>query len=162
MRGRAAHKSSFSRMALLVFVAIAASAAPVAMGVVTPTAGGAQSAAAAQNSTEATTAFEVTSMRLFDPNTGSGGPGLFSCGFTPKVEGTRFAIIASPYGLIWTAYAKPPNSDCRLADLLLTGGPEWVKSDLYEIEGTLAKGQSTYTPDFANRVQIMLQTLLAD
>jgi uncharacterized protein (TIGR03435 family) len=131
---------------------------------------GSRSAALPQNA-PAKLAFEAASVRLFDPSAGPGRQGMFMnfgppCGFTGlQLEAGRIAITAYTYTLISIAYGKP-GSNCQTPDLL-TGGPEWVRTDRYDVEATIPAGSPTYTlSQFAGRdapaVQTMLQTLLAD
>jgi uncharacterized protein (TIGR03435 family) len=87
------------------------------------------------------------------------------CGFIGmQVESKRMAITAYPYTLIQMAYGEK-GSNCRVPELL-TGGPEWVRADLYNIQADLPEGTPTYMPaQLAQRdapqLQLMLQTLLA-
>ncbi len=167
MRKRVAQKLSLNRI-LLAFSAIVALAGPIAMGVVTATAGGAQSTTTTQNSTEARPAFETASVRLV-ANAGpcramlwSWNPCLFA---VRQFDHARFAIIAPLYTLISIAYGKP-GSDCHLTDFLI-GGPEWIRLEQYDIEATMPEGFPDYTLiQFTNgdapALQMMLQTLLAD
>jgi len=170
MRNRVVHKLSLNRTVLPAFAAIAALAGPIAMGIVTATAGGAQSTTTTQNSTEVRTAFEAVSLRLVDSNAGPARAMIW--GWNPcllfnarPIDHTHIAIGAPLYALISIAYGKP-GSDCRLTDFLI-GGPEWIKSDQYDIEATMPEGSPDYTHiQFTNgnapALQMMLQTLLAD
>jgi uncharacterized protein (TIGR03435 family) len=88
------------------------------------------------------------------------------CGFIGvQVEAKRMAITAYPYTLIQMAYGAK-GSNCRVPELL-TGGPDWMRADLYNVQADLPEGTPTYSPmQLAQRdapqLQLMLQTLLAD
>jgi uncharacterized protein (TIGR03435 family) len=115
-------------------------------------------------------AFAAASVKLAGPGA-RGVRGLAMdmgapCGFVGmQVEPKRMAVTAYPYTLIQMAYGQK-GSNCRVPELL-TGGPEWVRADLYTIQADLPEGTPTYMPmQLAQRdapqLQIMLQTLLAE
>src|SRR5262245_5784418 len=149
MRNRVAHELSFSRTGLLAFAATVALASSLSVGVVNATSGRSQAANPPQNSTEARAAFESASVTLVDPKAGPGIP-LSNlpppCGSLSKlrIDGTRFAITASPWVLITIAYGKQ-GSECRRMADLFTGGPEWIRSDQYDIEATMPEGSPKYS-----------------
>jgi uncharacterized protein (TIGR03435 family) len=167
MKDRIEFKSGFKTKVLTTLACIMGLAVPIAISAaggkgVTPT------TAAAQNTAKA---FEVASVKLFVQGQSQARPGMFMnfgppCGFTGlQLEPNRIAFTAFTYTIISIAYGKP-GSNCRTPDLL-TGGPEWVKSDRYDIEATIPAGTATYTlGNFAQReapeIQMMLRTLLAD
>jgi uncharacterized protein (TIGR03435 family) len=69
------------------------------------------------------------------------------------------------FRLIALAYAK----SCRAADevALITGAPEWIRSEAFDIQATLPAGSPVYTPQQlsygdAPKLQMMLQNMLAD
>ncbi len=65
------------------------------------------------------------------------------------LDGTRFASSRNPLrGLIFSAYGVPYWR--------LSGGPDWLDSDAYDIAGTFPGN----TPQ--DQVKLMLQTLFAD
>lgn len=155
MKDRIEPRLNFKRIALLSFAFAMALAGPIR-------------AASPQDTAKA---FEVASVKLFVQGQSQPRPGMFMnfgppCGFTGlQLEPNRIAFTAFTYTIISIAYGKP-GSNCRTADLL-TGGPEWVRSDRYDIEATLPAGTPTYTlSNFAQRdapeIQMMLRTLLAD
>jgi uncharacterized protein (TIGR03435 family) len=149
-----------SRLAVAVVVMVAITAAFTLQALPAPTA---QAGAVKK--------FDVASVKLFVQGQSQPRPGMFMnfgppCGFTGlQLEPNRIAFTAFTYTIISIAYGKP-GSNCRTADLL-TGGPEWVRSDRYDIEATIPAGTPTYTlSNFAQRdaadIQLMLRTLLAE
>jgi uncharacterized protein (TIGR03435 family) len=98
------------------------------------------------------------------PGGGSGGPSPFPCTpMTLQVTPGRFiATRATVQGLVGLAYGNP----CAPPDVL-SGGPEWIKSDRYDIQALIPAGSPVYTrQEFvegkAPKLQMMLQNLLAD
>ena len=135
---------------------------------------------AVQGSTGPREAFEVVSVRptvyLPGGGRGAGGGGLATlraagdpCGGANSMfeidprrvvvnDMTVHALVAAAYGL-----------DCRIfvgADFLV-GGPEWTRSDGFDIQALIPAGTPSYTEQqffagSAPHVQRMLQTLLTD
>ena len=150
-----------------------------------------QTTAAAQKPAEARVAFDVISIRPSAPLQiiGRGGPpdGVpgasvvppeieqnmarrSACGGVPsalEVNPGRLAITsATVYRLIVLAYGL---KDCPLAIQvgLVSGGPDWVKSDRFDIQATIPEGSAVYTREQLNngeasKLQLMIQDLLAD
>jgi len=121
-------------------------------------------------------AFEVASIRMH-PGTGGGGRGnaVLPSGFPPACGGSpptidpeRFAVTnATLYRLITMAYGK----FCGALEVsefeILSGGPEWIRSDKFDIEAVIPKGSPTYTRQQlsvgdAPKLQMMLQNLLEE
>jgi uncharacterized protein (TIGR03435 family) len=74
-------------------------------------------------------------------------------------NGTVYRLIVLGYGL----------KDCILSLQmgLISGGPEWVRTDRFDIAGTIPEGSPVYTwaqlnNGEATRLQLMIQTLLAE
>ena len=133
--------------------------------------GGASNSSAAK-------AFEVASVRPSPPRTADQGPerrvggagvarnrvGGSAC-TSPRffqVTPSRFvATNATLYGLIAAAY------NVRCVSDLLSGGPEWAKSDQYDVRAIIPPGNPNYTTREFNghrapELQAMLKNLLAD
>lgn len=124
--------------------------------------------------TESQEVFEVASIRPKNSPAGGGGRGGAggappACGGSPAtIDPGRFVITnATLYRLITMAYGK----DCASAEVsefeLLSGGPEWIRSDKFDIEAVIPKGSSSYTRQQlsignAPKLQMMIQTLLVD
>jgi uncharacterized protein (TIGR03435 family) len=77
-----------------------------------------------------------------------------------EIDPRRFAVrSATLHGLITSAYGK----DC----LLVSGGPDWIASDRYDIDALNPEGSGSYSVEqFRNgeapKLQSMLRTLLAE
>jgi uncharacterized protein (TIGR03435 family) len=134
----------------------------------------------AQNPPEEQAAFEVTSVKPIAPGQG-GAPGPRGGGGDPgggpappgtcmgrvQFDPGRFAFRnATLYSMIVWAY--DPNM-CNLvnSEQRITGGPAWIKSDRFDVEGVIPSGASTFTntmlPLFRPpKLQAMLRSLLAD
>jgi uncharacterized protein (TIGR03435 family) len=98
------------------------------------------------------------------PGPGPGGPSPFPCPLmTIQVTPGRFiATRATVQGLIGLAYGSP----CAPPDVL-SGGPEWIKVDRYDVQALIPAGSPVYTrQEFvegrAPKLQMMLQNLLAE
>jgi uncharacterized protein (TIGR03435 family) len=91
-----------------------------------------------------------------------GGPGS-----ELSVDAGRFALTgATVYRLIVLAYGL---KDCPLSLQmgLISGGPEWIKFERFDIEGKIPEGSPVYTRQQLNngeapKLQMMIQALLAD
>jgi uncharacterized protein (TIGR03435 family) len=116
--------------------------------------------------------FEVVSIRRSVPLTGGNRGGadpagpLPPCVNSPRVFPQRFTL---PRGTIYHLIALAYGQVCPLdVDLdLIAGGPEWIKSDRFDIQALMPEGSPAYTQSDLTRgnapkLQMMLQTLLAD
>jgi uncharacterized protein (TIGR03435 family) len=141
-----------------------------------------------QNAAEERVTFEVASIRPSAPRQLPGGrgaaggapaegvlpPGLdqarsraMACRGTVQVDPGRFVITnTTVYRLIVTAYGL---KNCALVMQLglISGGPEWVKSDQFDVVAKIPEGSPVYTRQQlidgdAPRLQLMIQTLLAE
>jgi uncharacterized protein (TIGR03435 family) len=121
-----------------------------------------------QNATEKPEVFDVASVKPVAANAGPGRPGMFmnfgaGCAFGGlQIDPRRFVITATLQMLVALAH----DGNCRVPDLI-SGGPDWVTSDRFDIEAVMPEGFPTYTPvQFSNgnapRLQAMVRTLLAD
>jgi bla regulator protein blaR1 len=90
----------------------------------------------------------------------SGPPAVTSCSNRPQVFPGRLLVSnATLYGLITLAYGKP----C----LLVSGGPQWTRSDTFEIQAVIPEGSPYYTTlqlqnSNAPGLQAMTQVMLED
>ena len=85
-------------------------------------------------------AFEVATVKPHDPNSGV----VSGTSLTP----VRYAGVGSLRSLIQTAY--------EVQDYQVSGGPAWVNTDLYEVDGRAA------SPTARNQMMLMLKALLAE
>jgi uncharacterized protein (TIGR03435 family) len=128
--------------------------------------------------------FEVVSLRPSGTGgaggrgeTGSGVSVLNGCAATQsQLDPRRFAANGvTVYTLLTWAYSgnfSPLGGCFDLAPLnLITGGPDWIKFELWDLEAVLPRGVSTYTFDVANwmrrsdkapELQKMIANLLRD
>jgi uncharacterized protein (TIGR03435 family) len=109
---------------------------------------------------------------------GGGVPGRCA-GRTPQIDPSRFAASSMGiYNLTAFAYGISAGSSADLTSrcmnaagrLLLSGGPDWIDNDTFDIEATIPDGAPTFTPRvFSNsftineattRLQKMLQSML--
>lgn len=116
-------------------------------------------------------AFEVVSVKPMGAapgealaNFGSGCDGSF-----PRVESARFTVTTTVYALITWAYGFNRNGGCSFATNgnLIIGGPGWVRSERFEIQGVLPANAPAYSlTQFLDgetpRLESMLRTMLAD
>lgn len=127
----------------------------------------------------ASVAFDVVSIRRSAPLTGGGGRGggrgggeesagpLPPCvNGNPQVLPGRFIFPdGTLFRLIGLAYAK--NCPAALSLGFISGGPEWIKLDRFDIQALMPEGSPLYTPQQLARgeapvLQTMIQTLMAD
>lgn len=134
-------------------------------------AGGFALLASAQQTPSPPAAFEVVSIKpvsTVTAGTGARGAALGATTTLPatcsrtgrRVSPGQFRVAsASVYGLIVMAY----NKNC----LLISGGPQWTRSDTYEVVATLPTGSPFYGSrqlenGNAPKLQEMIRTLLAE
>jgi bla regulator protein BlaR1 len=164
MTNRASRELSSGRKLLLAIAGLAAVMVPVMIGVLNAPQIRAQSQAAALP------AFEVASVKP----AGEGDGGMKSAegkgsGFRFGLEHRRLNVRLNLYGLIVNAYALrgcPPFGEVAGCNLL-SGGPDWLRKDRFEIVAKVPDNAPDYTStQFVNlhapQVQLMLQALLAD
>jgi uncharacterized protein (TIGR03435 family) len=146
MTHRIARNMDFGRKVLLVTVILAAIAGPVITGMTMTLPLRAQSKPAAR------LAFEVASVKH---NTSTDPRGMRM----QILPGGKFVGSAPLFVFVATAYDLPFQSD------RLSGGPEWIRTERYDIEATpdqAAMPAGISTKDRNQKVQLMLQTLLAE
>jgi uncharacterized protein (TIGR03435 family) len=126
--------------------------------------------------------FEVVSVRPANSSSGAGrgaSGGAMSimpsgCGgnYPIQIDPARFAVSATTlHTLITWAYGNGPidyHSCLRLsAQNMISGGPAWMRSDLWDIEASVPAGSLSYTSaQFKQgevpKLRMMLRALLAD
>ncbi len=146
MAHRIARKMDFGRKVLLAAAGLAAVAVPVVIGMTDALPLGAQSQPTAR------LAFEVASVK-HNTSTDPRGMGM------QILPGGRFVASAPIFILVATAYDLPFQSD------RLTGGPDWLRQERYDIEATPEKGAipaGATVKERNDKVHLMLQTLLAE
>ena len=146
MTHRIANNLDFSRKLLLASVGFAAVTAPMVIGMMDAPPLRGQSPPAAR------LAFEVASVKL-NSSTDRRGMGM------QILPGGRFVASAPVFVVAAIAYDVPIQSD-RIA-----GGPDWLRTERYDIEATPDKGAfpaGISVKDRNDRVHLMLQTLLAE
>lgn len=139
---------------LLVLAAVVALAAPLTFGLLTAPAVRAQQSAAGQ-ANGPRESFEVASIKPSDP----GGRNTF-VNITPG-GGFRATNVNTKF-LIRVAY--------HVENFQLSGGPAWMSSDMYDIEARSSGGpeadirkmNEAQRDEFEKRIQLKLQSLLAD
>jgi len=145
MEHRIARKMDFGRKVLLATVGLAAVAAPVVIGMTHALPLRAQS--------QPRLAFEVASVK-HNTSTDRSGMGM------QVLPGGRLVAIGAPLFLVVAvAYDLPFQSD------RLTGGPDWLRTERYDIEATPEKGvipAGATVKERNDKVHLMLQTLLAE
>ena len=134
-------------------------------------------------------AFEVTSIRpsgpaVTRPGTRGGGQGLNSrpspngCvfgsfGYSSQLDPRRFAAtrvtvmhLASytiPYPMPPGASDQPGSCGSLTGMGLLSGGPDWVKTDAWDLEAAIPEGTFTQKPTLTNPVMLqMIRTMLEE
>jgi len=122
-----------------------------------------------QNPTQTRDAFEVVSVKASGPPPGArvGGPGSAGpCTAGPiQIDPQRFAAgSVTTLRLITWAYGI---RDCRPELGLVSGGPSWIRSEYFDVQGILPEGTPSYslqqlTNGEALKLQAMLQTMLID
>lgn len=100
--------------------------------------------AAAQNQTPA---FDVVSVKPLGTFPGYATLGSGCDGGFPKVEHNRFTVSTTPFALITWAYGFNKEGGCSFVSLgdFLSGGPDWIRSERFEIQALLPDGFAEYT-----------------
>lgn len=158
LSGIPAPKISRSRMAFTVAVC-AGAALLIAAGTLIH----AQSQAAAK--------FEVASIRPSDPKAGPGPGGGKSKdgggGLRSGLDHRRFDFSSTLFGLIIRAYGIAGCGEVRADCALISGGPDWLKNDRFDIQAKMPDGSPDYTflqflRGEAPQLELMLQSMLAE
>ena len=114
--------------------------------------------------------FEVASVRPSNPNGGGfkSRDGKSGGGLPPALSHGKLSYSDSLFGMVVRAYAiKGCRPALQTNCALLSGGPDWVKKDRFDIQAKIPEGALEYTfLQFFNgqapQIQLMLQALLAD
>jgi len=157
MAGQVTLKLSLPKILTLTVAGLAAVAIPFFVGVTH-----------AQSAAENGPRFEVASVKPV----GSGDGGLKSAGVRGGGQGLehrRLSLRMNLYALIVNAYGLrgcPPFGEFAGCNLL-SGGPDWLRKDQFEIEAKMPDDSPDYTgTQFVNlnapQLQLMLQTMLAE
>jgi bla regulator protein blaR1 len=145
-------------------------AAPVVVGVMNAPSLGAQSSQAKSGATT-TPKFDVATVKPVDPGSGAGGGKSGNGGGSGaplRVDHQRVGYTSTLFNFIARAYGVQgclPNSGASCP--LLTGGPDWIKKNMFEIQAKAPDGSPDYTTGQlsagrAPELQLMFQALLAD
>jgi bla regulator protein BlaR1 len=147
MTRRSVYNLSRAKKLVLASAGVIAVGLPVAIGILNAP------AVRAQSDTAQHLAFEVTSVRL------NKSSDFRNWGFD-FLPGGRFKATNLPLDwVIAEAYHVPPWS------VRISGGPEWIGSERYDIEATAAPGaisQGLSVKAREDKMRLMLRTLLAD
>src|SRR5262249_29183029 len=127
-------------------------------------------AIAAQEPFDAGEGFEVASVKPSDlaqpPLAALIGP--IPCRGEITVDATRFiATHTTVYQLIALGYGKSCPSFASTEAAQISGGPAWIKSDAFDVQGIIPAGSPTYgerqlSDGNAPKLQMMIRTLLAE
>jgi uncharacterized protein (TIGR03435 family) len=111
--------------------------------------------------------FELASIHPVDPtNIPAGMQNFVPCmGVLEQTPGRLTITAATVYRLVAAAYGLSCGAASNLG--LITGGPDWVRKEAFDIQATLPQGTPLYTfqqlqNGKAPEIQAMLRNLLAD
>jgi uncharacterized protein (TIGR03435 family) len=114
-------------------------------------------------------AFEVASIKPLGPFTPIPALGPGCDGGFPRVEHNRFTVTTTAFALITWAYGFNKNGGCSFVSVgdFLTGGPDWIRSEKFEIRALMPEGSPDYTTSqFLNgaapALERMISQMLAD
>jgi uncharacterized protein (TIGR03435 family) len=126
----------------------------------------------AQSSAKGRLEFEVASVRPSNPDAGFGAfkskDGRGGGGLPPTLSHGRFSFSSNLFGMIVRAYAiKGCRPAFQASCASISGGPDWIKKDRFDIRAKTPDGIPEYTfqqffDGQAPQIQLMLQALLAD
>jgi uncharacterized protein (TIGR03435 family) len=114
--------------------------------------------------------FEVASVRRSNPNTGGGGGGKSKDGgggLRPGLDHGRFNFSSTLFGLIIRAYGAMSCNEGKVDCALISGGPNWLTKDRFDVLAKMPDGSPDYTflqflRGQAPQLQLMLQSMLAE
>ena len=113
--------------------------------------------------------FEVASIKPLGPFSLIPALGPGCDGGFPRVEHNRFTVTTTPFALITWAYGFNKNGGCTFVSVgdFLTGGPDWIRSEKFEVRALMPEGSPDYTTsEFLNgkapALEAMINRLLAD
>lgn len=162
MSGVPVPKISRPRMACTVAVCVAA-AAIVAAGTLVH---------AQSSKSQSGAQFEVASIRPSNPSSGGGGgtgksKGGGVSGLPPELDHGRLNFSSTLFGLIIRAYGIAGCGEIKPDCALISGGPEWLKKDRFDIQAKMPDGSPNYTflqflRGQAPQLEVMLQAMLSE
>jgi bla regulator protein blaR1 len=115
-------------------------------------------------------AFEVASIRPSNPSAGGAGGGKSKDGgggLRPSLDHGRFNFSGTLFGLIIRAYGIAGCGEIKPDCALISGGPDWLTKDRFDIQAKMPDGSPDYTflqflRGQAPQLEFMLQTMLAE
>jgi len=116
-------------------------------------------------------AFEVASIRPSNPNAGGGGGNGKSKdgggGLRPSLDHGRFNFTSTLFGLIIRAYGASGCNETKADCALISGGPDWLTKDRFDIQAKMPDGFPDYTflqllRGQAPQLELMLQAMLTE
>jgi len=122
--------------------------------------------ASAQNQSPA---FEVASIKPLGSFPGIEVFGSGCDGGFPQVDHNRFTVKTTPFALITWAHGFNKEGGCSFVSLggFLSGGPDWIRSERFEVQALTPDGSATYTTSrFLNgeapQLEVIIRNMLAD
>jgi bla regulator protein BlaR1 len=114
--------------------------------------------------------FEVASIRPSDPRAGGAGGGKSKDGggnLRPGLEHGRFNFSSTLFGLIIRAYGAMGCNEGKTDCALISGGPDWLTKDRFDLQAKMPDGSPDYTflqflRGQAPQLELMLQATLAE
>jgi len=80
------------------------------------------------------------------------------------MEHKRFSVTTTPFALITWAYGYNKNGGCTFVSVgdFLTGGPDWIRSEKFDIRALMPDGSPDYnTTEFLNGKAPVLERMIA-
>jgi uncharacterized protein (TIGR03435 family) len=113
--------------------------------------------------------FEVASIKPSNPNAGGGDGKTKGGGPGPRagLDHGRLNFSSTLFGLIIRAYGIAGCGEIKADCVLISGGPEWLKKDRFDIQAKMPDGSPDYTflqflRGQAPQIELMLQAMLAE
>jgi uncharacterized protein (TIGR03435 family) len=115
--------------------------------------------------------FEVASVKPSNPNAGGGGGNGKSKdgggGLRTSLDHGRFNFTSTLFGLIVRAYGAAGCNETKADCALISGGPDWLTKDRFDIQAKMPDGSPDYTflqflRGQAPQLELMLQAMLTE